>query len=99
MNVNGVSVGEKPQDATKYKNIKAEAYWNTRTWLLAGGKLVRHEKFRQLAQIKYKTSTDKVLQIEPKEDLKKRTGKSPDYAEALMLTHVQPPPEPSVRIL
>jgi hypothetical protein len=97
--VNGVSVGEKPQDATKYKNIKAEAFWNTRVWLMAGGKLARNEKFRQLAQIKYKTSTDKVLQIEPKEDLKKRTGKSPDYAEALMLTHVQPPPAPNVRLL
>jgi uncharacterized SAM-binding protein YcdF (DUF218 family) len=97
--VNGVSVGEKPQDETKYKNIKAEAYWNTRVWLMAGGKLVKNDKFRQLAQIKYKTSTDKVLQIEPKEELKKRTGKSPDYAEALMLTHVQPPPEPGVRLL
>lgn len=97
--VNGVAVGEKPQDATKYKNIKAEAYWNARSWLLAGGKLVRHDKLRQLAQIKYKTSTDKVLQIEPKEELKKRTGKSPDYAEAFMLTHVQAPPEPNVRLL
>jgi hypothetical protein len=97
--VNGVSVGESPQDETKYKNIKAEAYWNIRTWLLAGRKLVKHDKFRQLAQFRYKTSTDKVLQIEPKEELKQRTGKSPDYAEALMLTHVQAPPEPNVRLL
>jgi hypothetical protein len=26
------------------------------------------------------------VKIEPKEDLKKRSGKSPDFAEALMLT-------------
>lgn len=97
--VNGVSVGGKPQDETKYKNIKAEAYWNTRMWLMSGGKLLRNDKFRQLAQIKYKTSTDKVLQIEPKEELKKRTGKSPDFADALSLTFVQPPPTPSVSIL
>ena len=53
-----------------------------------GGNLVRNEKFRRLAEIKYKASTDEVLQIEPKEDLKKRERNPPDYAEALMLTHV-----------
>jgi phage I-like protein len=37
--------------------------------------------------IKYKVSSDKVIQIEPKQQLKARTGKSPDVAEALMLTH------------
>ena len=60
---------------------------------------MRHDKARQLAQIKYKTSTDKVLPIEPKEELKKRFGKSLDYAEALMVTHLQAPPEPAVRLL
>lgn len=40
-----------------------------------------------------------MLQIEAKEDLKKRTGKSPDYAEAFMLTFVAQPPEPNVRFL
>ena len=52
----------------------------------AGGKLV-----------KYKVSTDKVLQIEPKEVLEKRTGKSPDYAEAFILTFTPRAPEPNIR--
>lgn len=56
--VNGVSVGEKAQDETMFKNIKAEAYWNARTWILAGGKLKRDSRFLQLAWIKYKISTD-----------------------------------------
>lgn len=94
--VNGVSVGEKAQDSTKYKNIKAEGYWNTKMWLDAGGKLAKEDGFKQLTWIKYKVNTDKVLQIEPKDELKKRTGKSPDYAEALMLTFTPQPPEPSV---
>ncbi len=34
-------------------------------------------------------TTDKVIQIEPKDELKQRTGKSPDFAEAFMLTFVQ----------
>jgi hypothetical protein len=91
--VNGVTVGEKPVDETKYKNIKAEAFWNARMWVLGGGKLLRDDRFYQLSQIKYKVSTDKVLQIEPKEDLKSRTGKSPDFAEAFMLTFTAPPPK------
>lgn len=91
--INGVSVGGKPQDETKYKNIKAEAFWNARTWILAGGKLKRDARFYQLAWIKYKVTTDKVIQIEPKEELKKRSGKSPDFAEAFMLTFTQAPPE------
>ena len=42
--------------------------------------------------------TDKVLQSEPKDELKQRTGKSPDYAEAFMLTFVQRA-VPNVQIL
>jgi len=87
--VNGVSVGKEPVDQTRYKNIKAENFWKGRVWLKGGGKLIKNPGFRQINWIKYKVSTDKVVQIEPKEELKKRTGKSPDYAEAWMLTFTQ----------
>jgi len=55
--------------------------------------------FRQLPWVEYKVSTDKVLQIEPKEDLKRRSGKSPDNADAIMLTFTPQLPEPDVRLL
>lgn len=35
--LNGVSVGEAPQDKSRYQNIKAEAYRNTGQWLQQGG--------------------------------------------------------------
>lgn len=92
----GVVAGREPQDKTKFFNTKAEAYWLAAQWVKEGGKLLRDDKFRQLTWIKYKVNTDKVLQIEPKDDLKRRTGKSPDFAEAFMLTFVPPPPEPSI---
>ena len=85
--VNGVSVGSPAQDTTKYANIKAESYWNTARWIQEGGALVRGDGWTQLPWIKYKVSSDKVIQIEPKQQLKALTGKSPDVAEALMLTH------------
>lgn len=48
---------------------------------------MRTDGWMQLPQIKYKVSSDEVMQIEPKLALKQRTGRSPDVAEALMLTH------------
>jgi hypothetical protein len=66
--VHGVSVSEQLQNATKFTNLKAEAYWNARSSVLAGGKLQRDDRFLQLAWIKDKVTTDKVIQIEPKTD-------------------------------
>lgn len=98
--VNGVSVGSKAQDPTKYYNQKAENYWLAREWLLKEDtKLMRDNRWHQFTWIKYKVSTDKVLQIEPKDDLKKREGKSPDFAESLMLSFSWPGPEPGMRWL
>lgn len=90
LEVNGVSVGEPAEDKTRYANIKAENYWNAANWIRDGGKLVRGDGWMQLSWIKYKVTSDKVIQIEPKLELKKRTGKSPDVAEALMLSHGAP---------
>ena len=67
--VHGLSVGESSQDETKFTNLKAETYWNARSWVLAGGKLKRDDRFLQLAWIKDKVTTDKVIRIEPKVDL------------------------------
>jgi len=84
--INAIAVGTPAMDKTKYGNIKAENYWGIKQWLDAGGKLSHTDNWNQLSWIKYKVNTDKVIMIQPKEDLKKLTGKSPDFAEALMLT-------------
>lgn len=84
--VNSVSVGSPADDKTKFANKKAELCWRMREWILAGGQ-IRHPRLReQLTWYKYKVTTDKVIQMEPKDHLKQRTGKSPDYGDALMLT-------------
>jgi hypothetical protein len=95
--VKGEAVGGEPVDKSKYKNIKAENFWLLREWLQSGGKLEPHAKWSQLTWIKYKISSDKVLQIEPKDKLKERTGKSPDHAEALMLSFSEGRIVPGVR--
>lgn len=97
--VNGVTSGAKAKDSTRYKNQKAEMFWNLRTWLKNGGTLESHAGFNQLTWIKYKVSTDKVIQIETKQELVQRSGKSPDYADALALTFAPAKPRPSVKFL
>lgn len=90
-NVNGVNVGESSREKNKYQNRKAELYDLLKDWIKQGGKLEEFEKsyisvWLQLTWIKYKVNSDKQIKIEPKQDLKRKTGKSPDFAEALMLT-------------
>ena len=97
--INGISVGGKPPDPSKYKNIKAENYWLSRMWFKAGGKILKRNEWYQMTWINYKISTDKVLQIEQNEDLKKRTGKSPDHSEAFSLTFAPAEPQPGIRLL
>lgn len=111
VNVNGVAVGEAAEEPDRYKNKKADYYWRVREWVLKRDKdgklvnrLVRYDLngvnvWHQLTWIKYKVSSDKVLQIEPKPDLKKRTGKSPDFADALSLTFSDPVGQPGIRLL
>ena len=95
--VNGVSVGDRPitdEGKARYFNIKAENYLNLASWLEAGGKLVQNRAWEQLTWIKYKVNSDKNVQIERKEKLKARVGRSPDTAEALMLTFTKKRPQP-----
>jgi hypothetical protein len=94
--INGISVGMPPKDKTRYKNLKAEASWAMKLWLENGGKLQRKGDLRQITWLKYKVDTDKVLSIEPKDELKMRVGKSPDYADALLLTFMPHKPRPDI---
>lgn len=84
--INAVSVGEKAMDTTRYSNIKAENYWALKQWIEKDGGLLDDTGWNQLNWLKYKVNTDKVISIQPKVELKKLTGKSPDFAEGLMLT-------------
>jgi len=91
--VNGVSVGGKASNK-KFLNKKAQIYWKAREWAKNGHFVPCEVSYKsiwdQLLWIKYKVNTEKQIKLEPKEDLKKRTGKSPDYADAFSLTFNEP---------
>jgi phage terminase large subunit len=71
----------------KFANRRAEMYWNARE--LINAKKVwlpdDEELANELASIRYTYDKKEQIIIEPKEIMKKRTGKSPDKADALVL--------------
>ena len=90
--VNKVMFGGGASDRSKYKNKRAEMYFNFKQWLENGGKIVDSPEWQELSVVYYKSDSSSRFQIEPKEDLKKRlrelglTVTSPDVADAGVLT-------------
>lgn len=84
--VSGVNVGEKAEDQEHYMNLRAELYaGKVKEWIQTAD-IPEDDDFYELANIKYKFTSTGKLQIESKEDMKKRGLHSPDVADALMLT-------------
>lgn len=83
--VNGVNVGNKAKDDEHYGNLRAELYAKVKDWLKTGS-LPKDDDFYELANMKYKFTSKGQIQMERKEDMKKRGLPSPDVADALMLT-------------
>lgn len=84
--VSSVNVSESPKDKENYLNLRAELYaTKVKEWVKTAD-LLDDDDFYELANIKYKFTSQGKLQIESKEDMKKRGLDSPDVADALMLT-------------
>ena len=91
--VRAVNFGSSAYDSKKYANMRAECYWKVHDALKLDAAVpmtlpARCDKLvSELASIEWHvTSTGKII-VEPKEDIKKRLGRSPDYADALALTY------------
>jgi len=91
--VNGVNVAEAASDKLKYANLRAEAYWQLADRFQKQEISIPDnlDLISQVSSIKYKFDSHGRLQIEAKEDMKKRGMKSPDVADALMLAFMESP--------
>ncbi len=89
--VNAVNVGESAVFAPdSFTNLKAELCWEARKWVMQEDtRLDKRDEWVQLTWLKYKTLSDRKVQMEDKKRLKERTGASPDFAEAFYLTFAQ----------
>lgn len=89
--VHNINVADAPRDKEKYANAKAEHYWGLRQCFQQGDMagLTDEKTISQLSGIRYKHNSRGQIQIESKEDARKRGVKSPDRAESVMLARAR----------
>lgn len=95
----GVNVAEAASMGEKFNRARSELWWRCREWFQ--GKGVRLEPGRddredpqrilanELAAIRYSYTPSGKVAVEGKDELRKRIHKSPDYADALVLTFAE----------
>ena len=85
----GVNVAERASDPERYHNLRAELWYTFRELLDPDKDPIAlppdDELLSELASVKYKVDARGAIQIESKEDMKKRLGHSPDRADAVVL--------------
>lgn len=87
VNTVAVNNASSASDAERYKNVRAESYWGLRERIKDGDISLPddEELIGELTSIKYRYNSRGQLEIESKEDIKKRGLKSPDKADSLVL--------------
>ena len=91
--VRGIYFGEKALQADRYFNRRAEMWDKIRQWLeeKPQPQLPEDEMlFNELIAVDKKYDSHGRLQLEGKEEIKKKLGRSPDMADALALTFAEP---------
>ena len=82
-----VNVCNTANDSEKYADLKSEYYWGLRERLKTTdfGGLLDETTIGQLAGIRYKLNSRGQVEVESKDEARKRGVKSPDRAESVML--------------
>ena len=94
--------GEKSTDPNEWRNTRVECYWALHNAFMHES-IVYHDGFLNdelewidyegdLMMIRKRFSGERVEDIETKESLVKREGKSPDYADATMMLYTADEP-------
>jgi hypothetical protein len=93
-----VNVAERAKDSQKFRNIRAELWWNGRALMQPSqdGKQdlaldTERKVMSQLAGPTFKADSAGRIQIETKVEMKRRGVSSPDQAEAVLLAIYEPP--------
>lgn len=87
--VEGVNVARSPNDKTRFRNLRAELWWEMRDWFMQEMPVQipdSDELHGDLCSLGYKYTSNNLLLIEGKDQLKARGMPSCDTADALMLT-------------
>ena len=85
----GVNSAMPATDKEEYVNLRMEGWAIAKAWL-RDGILEPHEGWYELAAPRYKITSNGAMQLESKEDMKKRGVKSPNVGDAFVLTLQRP---------
>lgn len=99
--VAGINVARGARDPKRYANARAELFFELRDRFRLGDIVLDGETSELAAQvtsIRWRPNSSGQVQIESKDDMRRRGAKSPDEADALMLAFA-PPQEKKVFIL
>jgi hypothetical protein len=104
----GVNVGEASTNPEKYLRLRSQIWWEVGRrlsedggWDLSGLDTADRDRLiSQLTAPKYSLDASGRIVVEKKDDTKKRIGRSPDNADALLLAFYVPNvPKPGIRII
>lgn len=86
-----VNVGESARDSATYANLRAELHFTARDWLRDGGSIPADDMLaEELREPKYTLDRDNRILVELKLKIRSRLGRSPDRADAFLLSLVEP---------
>ena len=87
--IDGVNVGASPRDKERFPKLRDELWWVVGRELIQSGAMdltdVDDTTVAQLISPTYSPDAGGRVKIEPKDDTRKRIGRSPDNADALLL--------------
>lgn len=84
----GINVSESPSMGSTYRNLRAELWHKAKAWLDARDcKLPKDDDLiAELATVRYKFTSNGKVQVESKDEIRKRGLASPDKADSFVLT-------------
>ena len=90
-NVFEIPFGSAAMNRERYGNIRAEMYFKCKKWMEEGGAIPNMiGLIQELSSVEYKFDKRSRILLEPKDEVKKKTGKSPDLADGFVLTFAKP---------
>lgn len=90
-NIFEVPFGSAAMNRERYGNIRAEMYFKAKEWMEHGGAIPDDAELKaELSKVEYKFDKRSRILLEPKDEVKKKTGKSPDLADGFVLTFAKP---------
>lgn len=92
--IHDVKFGAGAADPKRFKNVRAELWWTGRELSRAGAwdlSAVADDVIGELVEARwFETRTNSRVQVEEKKEIRRRLGRSPDNADALLLAYYEP---------